>query len=272
MLRIKLVFRNGIHEGKHVVLSKEKFVIGRSTKADLLLNSNRVSRHHCLIWCRENSVAVEDLGSRNGVRLNGKVMEPHQPYRVAHGDNIDVAQWRFTMSIRDKASNASLEYRSPAIQALRPTAESTDAAPNESIMLSDVSGRMSEVDLWLNELEQLAVDAPPLHQKIKSPVSEQRRAESMDTKEEVGSTSETLLDPVMIPDASEKTNGASGEVSKSGEGAAVAMRETQSIEDDNEESDENKVKTPGKLPSHLRPAGPVDSVEAADQALKRLFG
>ena len=52
----------------------------------------------------------------------------------------------------------------------------------------------------------------------------------------------------------------------------MAMRETQSIEDDNEESDENKVKTPGKLPSHLRPAGPVDSVEAADQALKRLFG
>ena len=277
MLRVKLVFRNGIHEGKHIVLRKDKFVIGRGAEVDFLLNSKRVSRHHCLIWCRENSVTIEDLGSRNGVRLNGNVIEPHQSYRVYHDDIVDVEEWRFRMSVRDKASKVPQKRENASKQMLLPTAEATDATsnkstaaePNEPMMLNAVSDQMGEVDLWMNELDQLAEG---VREKIKSSVSDQRLADPMDTKEEPGSTDETLLDPVVTADGSGKADGTSGEVREAGPGETVETRETDRTEDDDEGVDGNQDKTPNKLPSHLRPTGSVDSVDAARQALKRLFG
>ncbi|HBV65242.1 MAG TPA: hypothetical protein DEF45_19715 [Rhodopirellula sp.] len=280
MLRVKLVFRNGIHEGKHIVLRKEKFVIGRAAEADLLLNSKRVSRHHCLIWCRENSVTIQDLGSRNGVRLNGNVIEPHQSYQVYHDDIVDVEEWRFRMSVRDKASKVPQKRGKASKQTLLPTAEATDATsnkstaaePNEPMILNAVSDQMGDVDLWMKELDQLAEGVPGVREKIKSSVSDQRLADPMDTKEEPGSSDETLLDPVVTADGSGKADGTSGEVREAGPGETVETRETDTTEDDDEGVDGNQDKTPSKLPSHLRPKGPVDSVDAADQALKRLFG
>lgn len=275
MLKVKLVFRNGIHQGKHIVLRKEKFVIGSSEKADLHLDSNRVSRHHCMIWCRENSVTVEDLGSLNGVRLNGNVIESHRRHPLYHGDIVDVEEWRFRMSVRHRASNEPIESGRPAMQTLRPPAESTDAKsnkptaaePNESMMLNDASGQISEVDLWLKELDELLDDASGSNHKIKPAGSEQRQAGPIDTKEVLGSPNEGLLDPVLTTDRSEKKDGTSREVSESNVGDQVLSQETAKAKDD-----ENQDKTSSKLPSHLRPTGPVDSVDAAEQALKRLFG
>ncbi len=111
MLRIKLVFRNGIHAGKHIVLHKAQFLIGRGEQADLRLNSNRISRHHCVICSLEDVVAIEDPDSRNPVRLNDILIELHQSYGLYHGDMIQVDEWVFKMSIRDEVSKNQRRHR-----------------------------------------------------------------------------------------------------------------------------------------------------------------
>ena len=290
MLRIKLVFRNGIHAGKHIVLHKAQFLIGRGEQADLRLNSNRISRHHCVICSREDVVPVEDPGSRNGVRLNDILIEPHQSYGLFHGDMIQVDEWLFKMSIRDEVSKKPLERRIPSSQIVRPTVSTSNksvglsgtspaAEPNDSFMPKDVSALMGELDLLLNEVGQFANDPAGSRDKMKSSQAEQRSADPMDTKMDLGSTHDTIIDPVAIADTSEKTGETSVEVRQAIAGEPAEMRETESTADDKEEGVGNQDKTYNRLdkthkrlPGHLRPKGPVDSVDAAHQALKRLFG
>lgn len=51
-----------------------------------------VSRQHAVVIARENRIAVKDLGSVNGTRLNGRVMVPDQEYRLRHGDELEVGE------------------------------------------------------------------------------------------------------------------------------------------------------------------------------------
>ena len=105
------------------------------------------------------------------------------------------------------------------------------------------------------------------------------QADQMDTKMDLGSTHDTIIEPVAIADTSEKTGETSVEVRQAIAGEPAEMRETESTADDKEEGVGNQDKTYNRLdkthkrlPGHLRPKGPVDSVDAAHQALKRLFG
>ncbi|MBX7195370.1 MAG: FHA domain-containing protein [Sandaracinaceae bacterium] len=64
------------------------FVIGRSSACSLALDDALVSRRHASIEPRADGLYVEDLGSRNGVLVNGQRIE--QPRRLAHLDRVTV--------------------------------------------------------------------------------------------------------------------------------------------------------------------------------------
>jgi adenylate cyclase len=68
---LELVYRE---RGKETVfpLEKDEIVIGRSPRADLLLNDVSVSRLHAKIVRRADRVAIEDLGSSNGTVVNDR--------------------------------------------------------------------------------------------------------------------------------------------------------------------------------------------------------
>jgi hypothetical protein len=67
-------------------LGEGEFVIGRSTECQLALDDPLVSRNHAKLTLDEESVAIEDLGSRNGVRVNGQRIEGSR--QLEHGDRI----------------------------------------------------------------------------------------------------------------------------------------------------------------------------------------
>jgi predicted component of type VI protein secretion system len=83
-----------VGEGRRIVLSGERLLVGRSRDCDLVLEDPNVSRRHMeLRRDRAGWVAV-DLGSTNGVRVNGRRVEevPLEP-----GDEIalGLARLRF---------------------------------------------------------------------------------------------------------------------------------------------------------------------------------
>ncbi|MEM8606478.1 MAG: FHA domain-containing protein [Myxococcota bacterium] len=63
-----------------------EFAIGRSSSCNLALADGLVSRRHAVIHVGPQSVVVEDLGSRNGVAVNG--VRINGPRRIAHMDRV----------------------------------------------------------------------------------------------------------------------------------------------------------------------------------------
>jgi PAS domain S-box-containing protein len=56
-------------------LGKEKITIGRASQNDLVLEDPKVSRSHAQVYFKEGRYIIEDLGSTNGVYIDGKRVE-----------------------------------------------------------------------------------------------------------------------------------------------------------------------------------------------------
>lgn len=57
---------------KRTVLSGERVVLGRSRDCDIVLDDPNVSRHHAELRPADGGWAVYDLGSTNGIKVNGR--------------------------------------------------------------------------------------------------------------------------------------------------------------------------------------------------------
>jgi two-component system, NtrC family, response regulator AtoC len=66
----------------------EEVTFGRSRGCTVMIDHDKVSRQHARVVRRGADIVVEDLGSRNGTRVNGTRIEG--PTRVATGDEIGV--------------------------------------------------------------------------------------------------------------------------------------------------------------------------------------
>lgn len=82
-------------EGPNILLDKPVLLIGRHPECDIQVESRKVSRRHCCIAQVGNHLVVRDLGSTNGVRINGKrVVEG----RLQDGDELTIGNNRFQVS------------------------------------------------------------------------------------------------------------------------------------------------------------------------------
>jgi hypothetical protein len=73
-------------------LYKETITIGRADVADIQINNGFLSRLHARIVTTPEGVVVEDIESKNGIRVNSKVTERQT---LRHGDIIDFGRLRF---------------------------------------------------------------------------------------------------------------------------------------------------------------------------------
>ncbi|MEM7449236.1 MAG: FHA domain-containing protein [Myxococcota bacterium] len=67
-------------------LSGPEVVIGRSPECQVTIEDPLISRQHARIRVDQETAELEDLGSRNGVRLNGRIIERRTA--LNHGDRI----------------------------------------------------------------------------------------------------------------------------------------------------------------------------------------
>ncbi len=65
-----------LSEGPNIPLDKPIVLIGRHQECDIQIPSRKISRRHCCIAQVNDHLVVRDLGSTNGIRINGvKVVE-----------------------------------------------------------------------------------------------------------------------------------------------------------------------------------------------------
>ncbi len=70
------------------VLIQQTCVIGRGVDSDVALNDPEVSRRHAMIVQQGDQCWINDMGSRNGVRINGKRLTHARP--LQDGDRIQI--------------------------------------------------------------------------------------------------------------------------------------------------------------------------------------
>lgn len=87
-----------LSESPNILLDKPILILGRHPECDVQLNSRKISRRHCCIAQVSDSLLVRDLGSTNGIRINGsRVLEG----RLKNGDELTVGNFRFTLNLDD---------------------------------------------------------------------------------------------------------------------------------------------------------------------------
>jgi pSer/pThr/pTyr-binding forkhead associated (FHA) protein len=90
---VKLVIERPRTRKRTLHLRTDEGLIGRGVGCAIRIGSAEVSRRHCRLRVRDGYLTVEDLGSRNGTRLNGEEVEGQQVVRP--GDRLRVGPVTF---------------------------------------------------------------------------------------------------------------------------------------------------------------------------------
>ncbi|GAC1673124.1 MAG: hypothetical protein PVS2B2_06050 [Candidatus Acidiferrum sp.] len=83
---VVLTVMSGPSQGAVHILNQPRVVIGR-TGADIVLNDQEISRHHCLLEVRETFVNLKDLDSTNGTffdeeKVRAAVLTDNAEFRI----------------------------------------------------------------------------------------------------------------------------------------------------------------------------------------------
>jgi hypothetical protein len=97
-------------------LGDERFVVGRAEACGLSIDDPLASRTHAAFFVDGARVLVEDLGSRNGVRVNGeKIIGTRE---LVHGDIVRIGSQEMTLMKR-RSARADTLVQPPVTQRLK---------------------------------------------------------------------------------------------------------------------------------------------------------
>jgi len=86
----------GFYEGLEVPIDRDRFVIGRGVDAHLAVAEPTISRLHAALEREGDALVLQDLGSTNGTRVNGK-RETRARLRI--GDEIEFGRLQLRLCV-----------------------------------------------------------------------------------------------------------------------------------------------------------------------------
>src|SRR5262245_30321800 len=92
-----------LNDGPSILVDKPILLVGRHPECDIQIESRKISRRHCCIAQVYDHLVVRDLGSTNGIRINGvRVLEG----RLKEGDELTIGNNRFQVRMEGDAAPA----------------------------------------------------------------------------------------------------------------------------------------------------------------------
>lgn len=79
-------------DGPSILIDKPILLFGRHAECDVQLQSKKVSRRHCVLAQVNDYLVIRDLGSTNGVRINGKKLAEG---KLLPGDELTIGNFRY---------------------------------------------------------------------------------------------------------------------------------------------------------------------------------
>src|SRR5271165_1439818 len=117
-------------------------LIGRHPECDFRIDLPKISRRHCCVALAYDRILVRDLGSHNGVRVNGRVVEEAM---LQAGDEVAIGPLIYRLVAESAAPSP------PAAGAHRPVAANPGPAPSPQAGKppppGGLPGRSDDIDL-----------------------------------------------------------------------------------------------------------------------------
>ena len=102
--------------GPSIQIDKPILLFGRHEECDVQLNSKKVSRKHCIVAQVSDYLVIRDLGSTNGVRINGeRVVEG----KLRPGDQVQIGNFKYQVC-GDPLGRSKEQPAVEAYRAVRP--------------------------------------------------------------------------------------------------------------------------------------------------------
>jgi predicted component of type VI protein secretion system len=86
-------------DGPNIPLSKPILLVGRHQECDIQIPSRKISRRHCCVAQVGKTLVVRDLGSTNGIRVNGERLPEGQ---LQDGDELTIGNIRYQFRLTDE--------------------------------------------------------------------------------------------------------------------------------------------------------------------------
>ena len=106
-------------DGPSILIDKPILLFGRHEECDVQLNSKKVSRRHCVLAQVNDYLVIRDLGSTNGVRVNGERVAEG---RLRPGDELQIGNFKYQVC----ADPLGRPKEPPVIEVYRPVAPVED--------------------------------------------------------------------------------------------------------------------------------------------------
>src|SRR5690349_12588497 len=75
-------------------LEAKEYIIGRNPSLAIALKDRKVSRRHARLYLRDSTYWIEDLGSSNGVSVDGTKIK--NAVRLGPGARVEISGFRLT--------------------------------------------------------------------------------------------------------------------------------------------------------------------------------
>ena len=92
------------------------FRIGRHAHSDIILHEDYISRAHAIITASGDEISIKDLGSRNGIVVNGKLASSTE---LTEGDVVSIGPYAIVLSFSDQDEYASVQEAQISYNAAR---------------------------------------------------------------------------------------------------------------------------------------------------------
>ena len=144
-MQVQLKVTNGTRAGQLIPINRPRFLIGRAEDCHLKPKSELISRYHCAILSEDGYVAARDLGSKNGVFVNGKRITVEE--ELKNGDHLIIGPLDFEVVL---SVALAAEKKKPKIETMQElvarTVEQSTKAESASASSTDLSDWLMEDD------------------------------------------------------------------------------------------------------------------------------
>ena len=112
-----------------IPLQRPVLLIGRHPECDVRIDLPKISRRHCCVALAYDRVMIRDLGSRNGLRLNGLLIEEAQ---LQGGDEVAIGPILFRVEVEAPPPPPPRPVTKRPVKTAMPKPPSLPSLPNES--------------------------------------------------------------------------------------------------------------------------------------------
>ncbi|EDL58710.1 FHA domain-containing protein [Gimesia maris] len=156
-----------VNQGRPIVLDKAIILVGRHPDCDIVINdSPKISRKHCCLAIVNDRPVVRDLGSMNGVYVNGKKIDQqawlklHDELKIGnvayHLENIGADFHKKKEQSDSQPETDSTPTKAPSVQHFKKPTKDVDISQQFPVAISDSGHNVSANDMLpSDELESV---------------------------------------------------------------------------------------------------------------------